>query len=75
MNISAPRTYRLALSEILSSISRVLGDAIGSDSQAICPAALSGTSIGSGIGLSAGISNGVPSGMTPEAPRSENLLC
>ena len=35
MNSSAPRTYRLALSVTLSSISRVFGAAIGSNSQAI----------------------------------------
>ena len=75
MNISASRVKRLALSASWSSISRVFGAATGSDSQAIWPAALSGTLIGSGIGPSMGKSNGVPSGITPDARRSENLLC
>ena len=60
---------------ILSSTSRVFGAATGSDSQTICAAAVSGTSMGSGRGLSPGMSNGVPSGMTPAARRTENLLC
>ena len=75
MKVSELTTKRLALSVEALSTSRVFGAWTGSVSQAICFAALSGTSIGAGRGLSPGTSKGVPSGITPAARRSANLLC